>query len=134
MAPSWFCLQLYGEVMKANHLPASRTHPAQVLLLPHSPSHTCSPHSSCWFLPVRLPPAQDKHAKSVTSQKTLRNLILFNPSSRAPLVPAHVNPPQSMLSKALTPLQLLSPPALSLPWKLELDEVYGWRWAVHSFK
>ena len=109
------------------------------LVLPASFSNTAPPHFSILVLPTGSfssisPFAQDRHTRNVISQRTLWGVVLFKLQLR--VLPAHITSPQHVSSKALFCLQILShlPATLSLTRELELTEVYGCCWAIHSFK
>ena len=111
------------------------------LVLPASFSfNTAPPHFSIVILPTGSfssisPFAQDKHTKNDISQRTLWGLVLLF-SLQLRVLPAHITSLQHVSSRAFFCLQILShlPTTLSLTRELELTEVYGCCWAIHSFK
>lgn len=74
-----------------------------------APPHIFNPHSAHWFLLVHLPPCTGQTCREVSYlREHYGTFLLFNSSSRAPLVSSHINPPAVYAQQGFSCFQLLS--------------------------
>ena len=124
--------------MKANHLPASGSHPARALLFLRSPSTSCSPHSSCWFLPFHLPLHRTCQECHISENVTEPRSPLQPSTTGAPLVPSQLTPHRACPARpsrtsSSSPHLLLSASLGNWNWMMYMDAVVVQFQIIHTF-